>query len=149
MSNGNMFDIGGPYVLNNNANHFSGLVGYRYDMGDYVVGGEFSTSASVNMFQAAFPTWAFNRVSDARVTVGRDLGRSLVYVAAGYTNTGFSVGPTNYIYDGWNAGIGIDTMVTDNMFVGAEYVWRSVSRTDLRAWTADFGTIQLRAGFRF
>ena len=149
MSSGEMFDIGGPYVLNSDANQISGFLGYRRDLGNYVIGGEISTSVSVDMYQEAFPTWAFNRVSDARVTFGRDLGRTLIYVAGGYTNVGFDVNASSYVYDGWNAGVGVDFMATDRLMIGAEYIWRSVSRTDARSWTGDFGTIQLRAGFRF
>ncbi|WP_323036025.1 outer membrane protein [Pararhodobacter sp.] len=148
-ASGEMFDIGGPYDLDSGSN-FTGLfLGYRHDMGDYVVGGEISSTVAMNMQQAAFPTWEFERMTDIRATVGRDFGRTLVYVAGGYTTSTFSPGGGSTTYNGWNLGIGLDYRVTDRFFVGVEYVHRDLSRSDLATWTGEFGTVQIRAGFQF
>lgn len=147
-ANGEMFDIGGPYVLNNGS-FYGGFLGYRHDLGNFVLGGEIARSFGTDLYQNAFPTWAFQNFTDVRVSVGRDFGRALVYLSGGYTTSGFNVGVTPFTYDGWNAGIGLDYMVSDRFFLGAEYVHRSVSRTDNRAWTGEFGVLQVRGGFRF
>lgn len=144
-----MYDFGGPYVLNNAANFPAGFVGYRHDMGRMVVGGELSTTFDVDMYQQNFPTWAFQSVTDLRATLGYDMGRALVYASAGYTSTGFDVSGTGYTYDGWNAGIGIDYLLSDRVFLGAEYVHRDVARTDLSSWNATFDTLHLRIGMKF
>ena len=149
VADGEMFDIGGPYVLNDNANFGGLMLGYRRDLGNFVIGGEIASTFHTDVYQAAFPSWAFNNLTDLRVSVGRDLGRALLYATAGYTTSRFTDGFANYTYDGWNAGIGIDYMVTDRVFLGAEYVYRSLARTDNSAWTGEFGAIQLRGGIRF
>lgn len=147
---GNNVDVFGTWPLVSNASLQGAFIGYRRDLGDYVVGVELaSTLGTINLREAAFPTWHFEQVSDLRLTYGRDMGRALVYVAGGYTTGRFNpAGPTN-TYDGWNAAVGVDVMVSNRAFVGIEYMHRSVSRTDARTWTADIGALQLRGGLRF
>ncbi len=145
---GEMWDIGGPYAVEGETGFV--FVGYRHDFGNYVLGGELSSTFSTTAAQVGFPTWQFNRMTDLRATIGRDLGRALAYVAVGYTNTEFVAGPFGtHTYNGWNAGLGIDMMVTDHFFVGAEYIWRNLESTTTAGWTGEFGTIQLRGGWRF
>lgn len=94
-------------------------------------------------------SWAFSRMTDARVQVGRDFGRSLVFVSAGYTDANFNAGFFGPMpYRGWNAGIGADVMVSRHAMLGIEYVYRSLDST---AWggSARFGAVQLRAALRF
>jgi len=146
---GDMFDIGGPWALNNNGSLGSGFLGYRHDFGDFVLGAEVSSTLMVDVFQAAFPTWEFTRLTDIRATAGYEVGPALVYAAGGYTTSAFTPGAGSLTYDGWNAGVGVDFALTDNFFIGGEYIYRSISRTTNRNWTADFSTIQVRAGIRF
>ena len=148
-ASGEMYDIGGPYVLNNDASFFGGFIGYRKDFGNIVVGAEVSTTLGMDMYQAAFPTWEFTGLTDLRATVGYDFGRVLVYASGGYTTSGFQVLPSQFTYDGWNAGVGADFLVTDKIFIGGEYVYRSLSRTTDRSWTGEFGTLQGRIGVQF
>lgn len=147
---GKMYDIGGPYFLNNDAYFGGGFIGYRHDLGDLVVGAEVSTTALVNVYQAAFPAWKFTSLTDLRATLGYDMGDALVYVAGGYTTSAFQT-PVKYTYDGFNVGAGIDYMVTDNFFLGGEVVYRNLSRTPavVPAWTGTFTSVQVRAGYRF
>lgn len=144
---GDMFDIGGPYALSGSSALV--LAGYRHDFGNYVFGGEVSTTVGTSAHQTAFPTWEFTRMTDLRVTAGRDMGRVLAYVALGYTTTNFTPGGGSQNYNGWNAGLGMDVMMTDHFFIGAEYIWRSLESTTIAGWTGDFGTVQLRGGWRF
>lgn len=145
---GDMMDIGGPYALDGSSS--LGFVGYRRDFGTYVFGGEISSTFSTTARQTAFPSWEFTRMTDLRITAGRDMGRALVYAALGYTMTDFTPGgPPSQNYNGLNAGFGVDVMMTDHFFMGAEVIWRSLESTTIAGWTGDFGTIQLRGGWRF
>lgn len=148
-SSNEMYDIGGPYVLNTDASFPAGFVGYRHDMGRMVVGGELSTTFDVNMYQQAWPNWTFNSLTDLRATLGYDMGRALVYASAGYTTSSFDAEGSEYTYDGWNAGIGIDYLLSDRVFLGAEYVHRDVARSDLSSWNGSFDTFHLRIGMNF
>lgn len=40
LASGEMFDIGGPYVLNNYGSFYGGFAGYRHDFGNFVIGAE-------------------------------------------------------------------------------------------------------------
>lgn len=145
---GDMYDIGGPYEVTGSSG--VAFAGYRRNFGAYVLGGELSTTFMTSAQQIGFPTWQFSRMTDLRVTAGRGMGRVLPYVAVGYTNTGFVAGPFGtHNYNGWNAGFGLDMMMSDHFFVGAEYIWRSLESTTTAGWTGDFGTLQLRGGWRF
>lgn len=147
-ASGEMYDIGGPYELNDNGNFFGVFAGYRHDFGKIVVGAEMSATMDVDLYQASWPTWEFNSLTDFKAVAGYDLGRALVYVSAGYTTSNFQ-SPNPYNYTGWNAGIGADFRISETFFVGGEYVRRSLSRSDLSTWTGRFDTLQIRAGVNF
>jgi outer membrane immunogenic protein len=148
-ASGEMFDIGGPFDLNNDASFYGGFLGYRWDLGRTVIGAELSSTFGTNIYQAAFPTWEFERITDLRAMVGRDMGRALVYVSGGLTTSRFDAGGANHTYNGWNAGIGVDFMVSDRFTAGIEYVYRSLESTTTPGWTGEFGAIQIRGAIRF
>lgn len=149
-SSGEMFDFGGPYVLNNDASMYGLFAGYRHDMGNWVLGAELASTVGMDVKQAAFPTWKFERLTDIKATVGYDMGRALVYASAGYSTSRFNWPVANSAtYDGWNAGVGLDYLITDRTFLGVEYVYRSLERKGVPTWTGEFGTFQVRAGFNF
>ena len=146
-NSGDMFDIGGPYSVEGNSTFAFG--GYRHDMGRVVVGAELQTTLSTNAHQSAFPTWVFDRFTDLRASVGVEVGRVLPYLAAGYTWSEFTPAGPSQRYNGWNAAIGADVMVSNRVFVGLEYSRRWLESTSTPGWTGDIDTVQLRAGFRF
>mgnify|MGYP000627737738 CR=1 FL=1 len=145
---GEMFDIGGPFEVEG----YSGslFAGYRHDFGMAVLGGEISTTVGTNARQSAFPGWHFDRFTDLRVTAGYDAGRVLPYMALGYTLGDFRAGGFgNQNYNGMNAAIGVDVMITQSLFMGIEYNRRWLESDVTPGWTGDIDTIQIRGGFRF
>ncbi|MCA2010162.1 outer membrane beta-barrel protein [Pararhodobacter sp. CCB-MM2] len=145
---GEMFDIGGPYDVEG----YTGALfaGYRHDFGRAVLGAEISTSVGTNARQSAFPNWHFNRFTDVRMTAGYNAGRVLPYFAVGYTFSDFRAGGFgDQGYDGMNAAIGVDVMVNDSLFVGAEINRRWLESDSVAGWTGDINTFQVRVGWRF
>jgi outer membrane immunogenic protein len=149
MSRGPMYDIGGPYNLTNDASAAGFMLGYRGDFGSFVGGVELASTAGINMQQVGFPGWRFLSMTDARVMAGYEFGNALVFGSAGATHSTFTDGGTIYNYNGWNAGIGVDYLISDNAFIGAEIVHRDLKRTDLTTWTGVFNSLQIRGGIIF
>lgn len=142
------YDGGGDWGLEGDS--FGGFFGYRHDLGSFVLGGEVATTfqtslAETDGYEDAF---YFIQILDIKATVGYDLGRALVYATAGVSSA------TIYDYelieplDGSFAGVGIDYMVTDNFFVGGEYISHTKSNSDFLI-DAELSSVQLRAGYRF
>lgn len=149
VSRGPMYDIGGPYYLTNDSRAAGFMIGYRHDFGNFVGGVEFASTADINMQQAGFPTWRFLDMADLRAIAGYEFGQALVFASAGATNSRFTSGATVYNYNGWNAGVGVDYLVSDSAFIGAELVHRDLKRTTNSAWTGVFNSIQVRGGVNF
>ena len=148
-ASGDMIDIGGPWALNEDASLASVFGGYRHDMGSIVLGGEISKSLVMDAYQASWPAWGFSSLTDIRATVGYDIGNVLVYALAGLTMSDFSTDADEYEYDGWNAGVGVDVMVGESAFVGAQYVRRDLERVDNTNWSTNFDTFEIRFGLSF
>lgn len=145
---GEMFDIGGPFDVEG----YSGslFAGYRHDFGRAVLGAEIATTVGTNARQSAFPGWHFDRFTDVRMTLGYNAGRVLPYIALGYTYGDFRAGGFgNQDYNGMNAAIGVDVMINQHMFLGAEYNRRDLESTTNTGWTGDIDTFQIRGGWRF
>lgn len=147
-ASGEDYNIGGPYELND-GNFYGGFAGYRHDLGKIVVGGEVAGSFGADLYEVAFPTWEYTSFIDVKATAGYDMGRVLAYVSAGYTFADFTSGGSDYAFGGWNAGAGLDFMVTNNIFIGGEYVYRSLQDTNLSNYTGDIQSWQIRAGYQF
>lgn len=134
---------------------YGGFAGYNFVMdggfmiGAEVAGGRFSLedAAAVNELNMT--------LFDAKLRVGFEAGRALVYASGGYTmGTGEVVNPGGTFPgegSGWNLGAGVDYLVTDNVFVGAEYVYRDISDSlnTPDDWNAQFHTFSVRAGIKF
>ena len=77
----------------------------------------------------------------------------LVYGFAGYTVSEFEfAGGSSHGVDGMNYGAGVDLMVGEHMFVGAEYIARNLSGEvdgGPQIQTTNIQAVQLRAGWKF
>lgn len=125
---------------------YGGFAGYNhvFDSG-FMLGGELA--GTVMRLDDRFGG-SRAAVFDAKLRAGVEAGRALIYASGGFSMSSDDVGNMG---TGWNAGAGIDYLVTDRVFVGAEYVYRDI--TDSLAtpanWQDKFHTFQLRAGFKF
>jgi opacity protein-like surface antigen len=128
---------------------YGGFAGYNFAFGNGMVAGVEGavSSGRVPYYSGVLsPPWDMGVIIDLKARLGYETGRSLVYVSGGWTDV---LGSPDWVPgSGWNAGAGIDLMVTDRFFVGGEYVYRDIKGTG-PAWEDKYGTIQLRAGLKF
>ncbi|MEZ5769685.1 MAG: outer membrane beta-barrel protein [Paracoccaceae bacterium] len=126
---------------------YGGFAGYNYQFdNNLVLGVEVAGSMGEE-------EWALGGTRDAtyvdlKAKAGFAVDRALVYVSGGYTFASYDGGDEGA---GFNVGAGVDFLVFDNVFVGAEYVYRDIEDTvaDPAAWSEQFGTIQARVGITF
>ncbi len=127
---------------------YGGFIGYNHVMdGGFMIGGELAGTI-VNMDGSGTLVDRVATVFDAKLRAGFEMDRALVYASGGYTMASYD---NNTEGTGWNAGVGIDYLVTDSIFVGAEYVYRDITDSlgTPAAWEEQFHTFQIRAGIKF
>ncbi len=135
------------------ATGFGGFFGYNIQNGSMIYGGELAFTSS-NQVSVNFPGSSFSGSLDAKLRVGFSAGRAMVYGVAGYSFNEYVSGG-NGIFDtqGFLFGAGVDVMVTDRLFIGAELLLRNLDAdgTDVPAMRleADTQALQIRAGFKF
>jgi opacity protein-like surface antigen len=119
--------------------------GYRYDFGNWVVGGAVDASVAGEVEDNAGTTDDFgtNRFLGE---VGYDLGRALVYGTVGVADV--TLGTGNDLATVY--GIGVDYMINDNITVGAEVLQHTASDFDgVPGVDADILTVGINAAYRF
>ncbi len=116
-------------------------LGYDYDMGNVVVGGEFDYSLSdIDMGGTSL-----DDVMRAKVRVGYDAGDALIYGVGGGARANTSVGDDL----GWVAGAGIEYKVRENVSVGAEYLYHKFDDFNGTGSDLSGNTISARVNYRF
>ena len=122
---------------------FGGHVGYNYDLGSIVLGGEFEATGT-NDFENDDTGLALDNVLRAKVRAGYDAGAFLPYVTGGYAQATVS-GDDD---DGFFYGVGIDYAISDSITVGGEYLRHEFEDfNDGPDVTAD--TLSLRVSYNF
>ncbi len=112
------------------------LVGYNYQIGQLVLGGEIDGSALITGKQrytaltGDFITAHTNWVGSARLRVGYAFDRFMIYATGGLalaapkstvTGTGYSYGAGDGTRFGWTLGAGAEYAITNNWIAGLEY----------------------------
>lgn len=126
---------------------YGGFAGFNYQFdNNMVLGAEVAATTGEQ-------EWGLGGTRDAtyidlKARVGYGMDRALVYASGGYSFANYSGGDEGA---GFNVGAGVDFLVTDNIFVGAEYIYRDIEDTvvDPAAWDEQLGTIQARVGITF
>lgn len=134
-------------VNNFNGVLYGGFAGYNYQFdNNLVLGAEVAASTGTLDWDGGATDGA--TFFDLKARAGYAADRALVYASGGYSFASFDGGDEG---NGFNVGAGVDYLVFDNAFVGAEYVYRDIedSVADPAAWQDQFGTIQLRVGLSF
>lgn len=128
---------------------YGGFAGYTYQFdNNMVLGVEVAASTGQREYDlgGTFDTTFI----DLKARAGFAVDRALVYVSGGYSLATYDdvAGSEG---GGFNVGAGVDFLVSDNVFVGAEYIYRDIDDTvnDPSTWTDQFGTIQARVGITF
>ncbi|MCK4860292.1 MAG: porin family protein [Rhodobacteraceae bacterium] len=132
---------------------FGGFAGYNVDTGSMVFGGEIAF-ATGDLHLVTHATAHVETIIDAKARLGLPLGDALVYGVAG-GSIGHYVGVTTDIdFAGVNYGAGIEYAVTDNIFIGVEYLAREVGGLPLNILVPgsveySIQSTQVRVGFSF
>ena len=130
---------------------YGGFAGYNVQNGSLVYGGEVAYNAGGNLI-IGFPDSPNTFIADFKARAGYSVGDALIYGVAAYSMTEWST-TASYAASGFSYGAGIDFLVGDHLFIGAEYLARSMSSPraddpDLIG-TANIDSAQLRVGWKF
>jgi outer membrane immunogenic protein len=121
--------------------------GYNYDFGGFVVGGEVDYDFANVEIDGGLGE--IDGVARAKLRAGADLGQVLVYGTAGgaYATADTALGDLNDF--GWLVGAGVDFAATDNIIVGAEYLYHDLSNFDDSGIDVNVHTLKAKASFKF
>ncbi|MBL1436992.1 MAG: porin family protein [Rhodobacteraceae bacterium] len=141
-----------PFVYDFEKNtSFGGFAGYNLQRGALVYGGELAYN-SAGSHVAPFDNEAQSFVLDAKARVGFAAGHALIYGVVGYSMTEWTTS-TSYSASGLSYGLGLDYMIGEHLFVGAEYLVRDMSgpREDNPNFVGHtaLSSAALRAGWKF
>ena len=121
------------------------FLGYDYDFGKFVLGGEL-TYNKFDDDQALFGETAHYQL---RARLGADLGSALTYVTVGATKIEL-LEQSGLDASGLTYGIGAEYLVNDNFSVGFEYSLNNFDEiNDSPELEANVDLLQLRASYRF
>ncbi|WP_299587390.1 outer membrane beta-barrel protein [uncultured Tateyamaria sp.] len=117
-------------------------LGYNYDFGTFVLGGELDYDfADIDLNGAA----SVDSVARLKLKAGYDFGPALGYVTAGVADVDTSIGSES----GEFYGIGVAYQITDRYVVGAELLEHSFDDIGGSGVDADATTLTLRGSIRF
>ncbi|MEX3015553.1 outer membrane protein [Gymnodinialimonas hymeniacidonis] len=129
--------------------------GYRFDFGDFVVGGEIDYNlADIDLTTpAGAAAGTLDSVLRAGIEAGYDAGPALIYGTAGLAQATATLAGVEDTDNGYFFGAGVDYLVTDQIVLGAEILQHEFEGftstglgTDLDISATTFG---INAAFRF
>ncbi|WP_181408085.1 outer membrane protein [Pararhizobium mangrovi] len=140
-------DVSGDGADDDDGISGGGMVGYNYDLGGFVAGAEVGYDFMGSDFGNGVGA---DGVMQAKLRVGADLGRTLLYGTGGYA---LLHGDASEDKSGYVIGAGVDYAISDNTFVGAEYDYNSFDNVESHANNnesdVDFHQVKARVGFKF
>ncbi len=128
---------------------FGGFAGYNKQVNALVFGGEIAyTSGDIDI--GPLPNSFYTDRIDLKARAGYSLGRAMVYGVVGYSFADVDDSGTIVASSGLNYGVGVDVMVGERFFVGAEYLMRDLSG-EIAPNRADgnLDSASIRAGIKF
>lgn len=135
----------GPFEFD--AVNYGVFAGYNYQQDNMVIGAEVAAQMGTMDFDNG-DSFDIDMLVDAKVRVGYSFGDALVFASGGYSSLGMT-SPDNFAATGWNAGAGIDYAISEQFFVGGEYVYRSLPNTEPGGFDYTSHGAQFRAGVKF
>lgn len=121
--------------------------GYNHDFGDFVVGVELDYDVTSRRFDDVDAK--LDGIGRAKVKAGVAFGRVLPYATAGVAVAHGEVGGDNITEAGYVVGAGIDYAATDNIIVGAEYLYQSFDDIDDTPVDIDGHVIRAKVSWKF
>ncbi|MBL4807037.1 MAG: porin family protein [Rhodobacteraceae bacterium] len=134
------YDLNGPFV--------GGFAGYNVHNGGLIYGAEAAYSLG-SAHEDGTPDYQFTDVLDVKARLGFGFGDALVYGVAGWSSANWDDSGVDYTASGFNAGVGVDYLISDSFFVGAEYLFRDLKEDVSAQFEAPLQSVQVRAGFNF
>lgn len=120
------------------------ILGYDYDLGDWVVGGGFDydwTGVELTPGVEVEDVWRLKARAGYKVNP-----QGLLYGTGGYAKAGTDNLGSD---DGWFIGAGYEQIVAPNISVGGEILYHEFDNFDSTGVDVDATTIQIRAAYRF
>ena len=122
--------------------------GYRWDLGNWVAGGELSwDKASIDLGAVAGDE--LDSVAALKLMAGREIGNSLVYGTLGAAQAKATVGGADLIDTGLVYGLGFDYALNNKWTVGGEVLQHQFDNFDATGTEFDATTIKAKVGLRF
>jgi len=131
---------------------YGGFVGYNYQFDSgLVLGGELAAYVGEMTMDDVDDDTFDATVLDLKARVGFAADRALIYGFGGYSVGTYDDGIAALDAAGFVVGGGVDFLVTDKIFVGAEYAYRDLedSENDPAQWEGTASTITARVGLKF
>ncbi|ABD54872.1 outer membrane protein [Jannaschia sp. CCS1] len=125
--------------------------GYRYDLGNVVVGAELDLNlADIDLDDPTGATiGSLDSVHRLGAEVGYDAGPALLYGTVGVAQATATLGAADLQDNGYFYGAGIDYLVTDQITVGAEVLQHEFDDFDGTGLDISATTFGINAAFRF
>ncbi len=125
--------------------------GYRYDLGNVVVGAELDLNlADIDLTApGGADAGTLNSVHRLGAEVGYDAGPLLVYGTAGVAQASATIGGVEYDDNGYFFGAGVDYLVSDQIVLGAEVLQHEFDEFDNSGLDVSATTFGVSAAFRF
>ena len=137
--------------------------GYRYDFGQWVVGGEVQydwagvdfdefdinsdeIEVDVDLEEEA---GSLDQIWRLKAIAGFDVGRTLVYGSAGWAHASGEAGGNDQSGEGWVVGAGADYALTESLAVGGEFMYHQFSDYGGVGADVNFTTLQAKLTYRF
>lgn len=147
------FETVGPVSFPMDGNVKGAFVGYAFQTGNLVYGAELAYQSSDTTIDAPLFI-GNNRLIDVKGRIGYATERALFFGVVGYTSSNFYHGTVNQSSSGSGAafGLGVDYLLNDRLFVGAEYLHRSMHHDAtgiLLDIDTEVSTLSIRLGMKF
>lgn len=128
------------------------FAGYNAQFGNFVLGGEAAVFSGIVELESA-SNFQHQTLFDLKARAGYSFGNALAYGVIGNSFSNASLGNFAVAISGLVYGAGLDFQVSENMFVGAEYLIRDMDGTGVQDPSATFKTTlqsaQFRVGWKF
>lgn len=122
ISGKNHWDDLGNYRLKSSTRG-AAFAGYNYQRGRHVLGIEAQQSFG-SVAERDDAAYRYTSLQDLRIRIGHTYGRSMAYLAAGYSRARFHDDDARFSMNGFNLGAGVDFALGRNFAVGLDFTTR-------------------------
>lgn len=127
----------------------SGFAGFNLQSGSFIYGAEAAYSVGSVQQECCQPN-QFTDMLDLKARVGVGVGDAMVFGVAGWSlATWDEAGAPELASSGINLGVGVDYLLNDRFFIGAEYLFRDLDEDATAEFSASLQSVQIRAGLKF